>query len=533
MTDARALDTGLSPKMVFLPFAVLFALAAAPVLYVTVPPLADYPNHLARMYILINLETSALLQRYYEIVLSAQPNLAMDLIVPVLARVMPLEAAGKTFIVLTLLSLAGGTLALHRAIFRRWSLWPLLAFPFLYNRMFLWGFVGYLFSLGVALSGIAAWVALRDRPAWQRLAAGSAFAVALYLGHLYAFGVYALVLGGIELVRLIEARRGRGRYGFAEAAVLGAPFLLPVYLFVFVSPTSGAVGATYWGDLSRKVSAPFNVVNAYNLPLDALTLLAVAGLVLAGLVTRRVVVAWVMSGALALMLLAFLAMPDKLLSSYGADQRLPIAIALLAVASTDGRLRSAVWRRGLALALAALFVVRMGVIGAHWDQADRVYAGYRQAIERLPEGSRLMVVIPAPGRVSLPPIPVFEIANYAIIEKQAFVPILFAYPLHAAETVSFTPEYQALAAETPRSIVRQPTLDRLADPDYARTHGPFRPELLSRYDYVLVAHEQVLPQPVPPELETVYAGADFRLLRVPSSRPRPAFPAAGSAHPAS
>ena len=34
-------------------------------------------------------------------------------------------------------------------------MWPLLAFLLLYNRMFLWGFLNYLFGVGVALIGVA------------------------------------------------------------------------------------------------------------------------------------------------------------------------------------------------------------------------------------------------------------------------------------------------------------------------------------------------------------------------------------------
>ena len=72
------------------------------------PPLLDYPNHLARMYLLPHLPDAAL-ARYYTVHWTPIPDLAMDGIVPFLAKVMPLEWAGKLFIALTFLLLAGGT----------------------------------------------------------------------------------------------------------------------------------------------------------------------------------------------------------------------------------------------------------------------------------------------------------------------------------------------------------------------------------------------------------------------------------------
>lgn len=48
-------------------FAALFLTAALPVLWVELPPLFDYPNHLARMELLLRLPASETLQRYYEL----------------------------------------------------------------------------------------------------------------------------------------------------------------------------------------------------------------------------------------------------------------------------------------------------------------------------------------------------------------------------------------------------------------------------------------------------------------------------------
>src|SRR5579872_133355 len=159
-------------------FAGLFLLAAAPVLWCDTLPLFDYPNHLARMHILMEAPHRAALRTYYTIDWQPLPNLAMDVIVPALGRVMGLAAAGKVFVLITFLLITGGTAALHRVLLGRRSLWPLLAFLFLYNRILLWGFLNFLFGMGLSLVALAAWVALARAPRPLRLGVASLFAFA-------------------------------------------------------------------------------------------------------------------------------------------------------------------------------------------------------------------------------------------------------------------------------------------------------------------------------------------------------------------
>src|SRR5215469_18135242 len=69
-------------------FVILSAATLSPLLWVQVPPLVDYPNHLARMWILAHGAEIAELANNYNINWRILPNLAMDLVVPALAQVM-------------------------------------------------------------------------------------------------------------------------------------------------------------------------------------------------------------------------------------------------------------------------------------------------------------------------------------------------------------------------------------------------------------------------------------------------------------
>ena len=67
------------PNGIFLViFAALYSIAQITLYLTDVTPLLDYPNHLARMHILLNIAHSYDLQRFYEIQWAVIPNLAMD-----------------------------------------------------------------------------------------------------------------------------------------------------------------------------------------------------------------------------------------------------------------------------------------------------------------------------------------------------------------------------------------------------------------------------------------------------------------------
>ena len=66
---------------------------------------------------------------------------------------MNIYLAGQMFIVGMFALIMSGCLALNRALIGRWSVFPLFAFPLLYNYVFLVGLMNYIFGIGVALVG--------------------------------------------------------------------------------------------------------------------------------------------------------------------------------------------------------------------------------------------------------------------------------------------------------------------------------------------------------------------------------------------
>ena len=72
----------------------------------------DYLDHLSRMYILTTAGTKNA-NPYYQVNWALYPDLAMDAIIPQLARFMDVETAGKIFFLTSQLLIISGALLLN------------------------------------------------------------------------------------------------------------------------------------------------------------------------------------------------------------------------------------------------------------------------------------------------------------------------------------------------------------------------------------------------------------------------------------
>jgi hypothetical protein len=459
-------------------FAACFAIAALPILIVATLPLVDYPNHLARMHIIAAYAAAPALRGFYALSWRPVPNLAMDLIIPGLARIMSLEWAGKIFFLLTFLMTAGGTAAIHRLLFRRWSSWPLLAFLLLYNRSLLWGFGNFLFGVGLALVAFAFWIGLRDRPATLRLAVAIVLAPAVFFAHFFAFGAYGLLILGYEVARLRKQPRPAGASGLRDLAVAVAQFILPIAIFLATRQAGDADGISY-SRFFRKADLLFNIVDNYVPWFDVLTLLLLVGLFALGAVRRRIALSPLMALPLLALCLAQIAMPNRIFGAAGVDHRMPLILALVLIGATEGAIADLRRQNAIAALLALLFVVRMSIVTVTWVEQDRILAPMVEALGHLPPGSRLAVAYPpASVHVQRSDPPLLHLAALAVVHADAFVPTLFAEP--GQQPLTLRAPYAALAAEASPDDFWNFLVEGRADDSGRIT------DALGHYDFVLV-----------------------------------------------
>jgi hypothetical protein len=508
---ARPLSEALNRRKVAALFVVLATIALIPVWTHPLPPLSDYVNHLARMHAIATIDSDPDLARFYAVDWQIIPNLMMDLVVPVLHRVMNVYLAGQMFIIATFLLIVGGTLALNRALFGGWSATPLAAFPLLYNGVLLIGVMNYLFGVGLALWALAGWVALRQC-AWPLRFVLSAFAVVLlFFCHLFSLGVYGVGLLAFEALLLWAERRILNARRIAVFVAAGLPFLLVAPLLLN-SPTWQLVGSTVWSPTGKVDGILYAISVYYEHVALALTGLVILAAVWA--VRRRAL----RVHPLALSLLAiggaiYLAMPRVLFASYLADQRLPIALAFLLLACIQVRLQHESLRRAFAMLLALLTIIRITEVQVVWNQLSTGVEAIRDSARLIDRGARVLVAYADPASGSdARDFGLVHAACLAMIERSALVSTSFV--VEGKHILRVRPGFENLVDiydGTPPSIhqlLLAKETDDTAEPNYW-DNWPAKFDFL----YVLFT-ERGDANPEPDRLLLVDEGRRFQLYRI-------------------
>jgi hypothetical protein len=472
------------------------ALVAAPVFSTVLPPLVDYPNHLARMHLL-----AAGGDRFYAVHWAPLPNLAEDLIVPPLARLMPLEIAGKLFLIAIFALIAGGTVFLNRVATGGWRLWPLATFLLLYNRTFLWGFLNYLFGLGAALFGLGLWLALEGQRPWLRVLAATIAALVCFVSHLVAFGVYALAIGGIELPRMTaDLRAGRWPSLWSSAAILGAPFVIPAALLLRWHGQTTKSSISY-AAFPRKLDLWFSVFDNYDRVFDTASFGLFVGLLIWLAWTGRLSLTPRVGSAAGLLFIAYLVLPTQIYGGSGFDHRLPLAFFLLLVAGSAPLFPSRRAAVAVGAAAALLLVLRIAVIEHVWLRANRIYATDLAGIDKLPRGARLAVAYPADA-IHMVAVPEVHLAAMAVVRRDAFVPTLFTIP--GQQPLTLRSPWAAIAAAAPPPLLWAALTDPAARPEPPAS-------ALAPFDAVALVGRKPVHEPRGCGLRPLFATPTFRI----------------------
>jgi hypothetical protein len=406
----------------------LIVALSVPILTHPLPPLTDYANNLARAHVIATIGSDADFQRFYTIEWGIIPNLMMDLVVPVLDRIVGIYPAGQIFTIAAIMLIVSGTFALNRALFGRWSVTPVAAGLVIYNEVLLVGVMNYVFGIGLALWALATWIALRDRPWPWRFAASTLFVVALFFCHLFAVGLYGLGLLAFEAHRLWATRQQPLGPRLIDFVASGLPFLAAAGLLL-LSPTVGLAGDIQW-ELWGKVEGLLLVFTVYYYSVAALLIaaltVAVIVLIWRGLIRLHPV------GCVLLLIgaVVYVALPRTLFATHLADQRLPAALAFMLVACIDLDLRERGVRRALAVLFVALMTVRLAEVQRSWDTLSRQTSAFLNSVRLVERGSRVLVVhrdrdayAATPGVVS--DFGLLHAASLATIERSALVSTAF------------------------------------------------------------------------------------------------------------
>jgi hypothetical protein len=506
-------------------FVVLLGITTIPVVLHPWPPMSDYINHLARMQVIANINSDADLARYYEIDWQVIPNLMMDLIVPVLLRVMNVYIAGQIYTIASFAMIMSGTVALHRQLFGRWSVLPLIGFPLLYNNVFLVGTMNYVFGIGLALWALTTWIWLRERSFLLRLPISALFIVGLFFCHLFVVGVYGVGLLAFEVNRLwtrSRELRAAGQWnGYAASGLLfdfvltGLPFV-PALPLLMMSPTWG-LRQTYSWELPGKLEGLVYIIEVYSHGAAFFFTAAIAFAI--GWVTRHQALRFhaVGIGLVAIGVAVYVALPRVVFETYMADQRLPISLAFMLIACVDLNLRDKIVRQGFAVVLVVMLGIRVGEVEDMWGSLQGGIDSFRESVQQIDRGAKVLVAYADPdGGDDVHDLGLVHADCFALIERSALVTT--AFTVVGKQIMHARPEYRARVDQVDGTPPMINELVRLVRNDGAQSAHYWR-RWTSDYDYLYVLFvDQNFENPDPEHLTTLFTGDRFVLYRIESSQ---------------
>lgn len=213
-------------RRLFFGLAVLYVL---PFWVVTYIPTTDGPCHLYNAFILSqyeNTEEYPLFQKHYEIDPRPYPNWLTHAALVLLLELLPPLIAEKVLVSAYVLVFLGGAWYLAGAV-RPEERWPaFLAFPFVYNHTFQFGFYNFSISLGLFFFVLGFW--------WRRrsgldLAAAVKLNLLLWLCYFTHIFSFVLALASIGVLWLATLRRENWKRHLLHIPVLLPQIPLPLW----------------------------------------------------------------------------------------------------------------------------------------------------------------------------------------------------------------------------------------------------------------------------------------------------------------
>ena len=503
-----------SAKFNLILFAILFTILAIPIFIVKIPAMGDYFNHLARMHIIASVDSDPLLARYYEIKWNLIPNTGMDLVVPFLSRFFDIYLAGKIFVLIIMVLITSGVFAIHYAVYKQFSLAPFCALLFIYNTVLLFGFMNYLFGLGLALWAIAIWIKFREYHSFYQVLIALICVFILFVCHLYAVSLFVFAIGCFELWRLRQKGINNTRKFVTFALILTVPCILVLFLLLN-SPTLGGISYFKWLPLNTKFKAIEWLIGLYHYHQDRMIGAGMAAVSIYALgkgLLRIHPVGWLI---MIFGVILYVVMPRHLFGSWAADYRFPIAILFMFIGFTHWKLTNAYSRVIFVGAVFVIILIRVTQVGAAWTMYDQVYAEIRKGFTNIKPGSTLLyVAVKHP-----PPRPYAKalLLNHtnclAVIDRSIYTPHLFSGG--RSWVLRIKPEYRQLHYQRPEFLRLSELVEAEENHDSNPGRGKYWLRWKKQIDYIFVLYiNENDPNPLPNILELKYQGKVFRIYKV-------------------
>ena len=318
------------------------------------------------------------------------------------------------------------------------------------------GFVNFQFGTGIALFGIASWIACRTSSWPTRAAVHTVFVGSLFIAHLFALGIYGLTLGLYELDLFLRSERK-----VLEAIGTLLLMVAPVLAFLpIIWATGGTLGGseTEWAFELKPLWAVL-FFNAYSVTLSAASL-AIFVVTVGYLLVTRSISGMPAAGLLtAGFLIGYVAIPFKIFDSRMADFRVLTGVLLVLPAFVHIRREKLPVTRSI---LALLIVLNVGYAAYVWLSYRGDYAAMKASFNLLPSGA--FVLVGSSHTDGTPPtlftdVPMNRAPVLAVHYANAFVSALFT--ITGQTQVEVRPDLKHLDVDAKTETYEPPSLTTL------------------------------------------------------------------------
>jgi hypothetical protein len=211
--------------------------------------------------------------------------------------------------------------------------------------------------------------------------------------------------------------------------------------------------------------------------------------------------------------LVYLVLPRVMFATYMADQRLPIALAFLAIACLNVDMGYRLARRGFLALVLLLLVVRVIEVDANWAALSPTNLEFRDSIKRIKRGSTILVTYAdRTGGDDVRDLGIVHAPCIAMIERSALVTT--AFTVEGKQVMQVRPAFRD---QVDTQDGTPPTIEQIivAADQHVNDTSIYWHGWENRFDYVYVLFtEDDAPNPAPDRLKLVHDGGRFQLYKV-------------------
>jgi hypothetical protein len=471
-------------------------LLVLPVWIVRYPPLVDYPNHLARYYILSHLQDPNLhLSQFYASRWQASPYVAVDVLAVLLQKVLPIDIVGRLILSISLLGLPVACYIFLRQICYESRYLAAWALAISYGPIFLGGAVNDALSTALCFWLLAVCLKFLAKPGWKPWLGSLILAILLYFTHLVGFVMAAMIVSTYFVLTRQPVRR------LLTATSIFVPGAV-IYLLAFFRGRSywlkeGSPAYRYHIGIAEKLALLWNPFRGYGYKSTAFVLIAlISCLILAVWRNRDFRLNHPWPWVTTAMFVVYLLSPANF---HLMEWRiLPLLFILsLSVAKLGPRAR-VLGAIGL-----LVFVVRSFDVDRTFISRQHELEGWHRSFEAIPPYSRILPMVPVEGEE------LFLRADtqfwaYGVIERGWFAPNLFhSNGIHPLALYSPADDIARLAW---RKDPNAKGFWQVPEPDW--------PEIQRRFDYLWVFDLPRFSAPISRFGQLVYSEGPVQVFQV-------------------